>query len=107
MRGVVNDAVLICFVDVTLASGLLLAGALGPEWRPTGEYSEFATMSRRRARVQRCIGHPKQARPGDDLSKACKPLSNASLAKRAHARRALVHVASDRPGPRRPLRDLR
>ena len=58
MRGVLNDAVSIYFIDATLASAFVSRWCRGPRLRRKVACSAFATMSRRRASGWGCIGRP-------------------------------------------------
>jgi hypothetical protein len=58
MRGVLNDAISIYFLDAMLASGSSPVGALGQELRPIAACSACATMSRRRELERHHTGCP-------------------------------------------------
>jgi hypothetical protein len=55
MRGVLNDAVSIYFLDPPLRARLSPAGAPGPGLRRIAACSRYVTMSRRRGSGQGCI----------------------------------------------------
>ena len=60
VRGVLNDAVSIYFLDATLASAFVARWCAGPGPRRMAACSECATMNLSRASGQRCTGHPER-----------------------------------------------
>src|SRR5262252_2200633 len=62
VRGVLNDAVSIYFLDATLASAFVTRWCAGTRPRQLAAYSEFAKTSRQYALGQGCIGRPEVGR---------------------------------------------
>jgi len=80
MRGVLNDAVSIYFLDATLASAFVAGGALARGSRRMVVCSGFAMTSRCRGSGRGCIGHRKAGnewdhRPVGGGQKAPGPIS--------------------------------
>jgi hypothetical protein len=60
VRGVLNDAVSLYFLDATLASAFVARWCAGSRAETEGACSECATMNLSRASGQRCTRHPER-----------------------------------------------